>query len=144
MGWFDAVQKVSATLVSGGSLVDVNRHQAVEVETLDPEPTPIGATYNTQGIRIPDKVPLKAGLFTNDRNVYSNTGVLVGTAKTGTGGNWGSTYTRPVQEISDASLDSEESRNIAKLTVTYTAEQIQAIKGLSNAPATSQFLCGDL
>ena len=120
-----------------------------EVEVRDPEPTPvlktpIGATYNTQGIRVPDKVPLKAGLFTNDRNVYSPDGVIVGTAKTGTGGNWGSTYARPVREISDASLDSEESRNIAKLTVNYTAEQIQAIKGLSNAPATSQFLCGDL
>ena len=119
-----------------------------EVEVRDPEPTPvlktpIGATYNTQGIRIPDKVPLKAGLFTNDRNVYSPDGVIVGTAKTGTGGK-GSTYTRPVQVISDASLDSEESRNIAKLQVNYTAEQIQAIKGLSNAPATSQFLCGDL
>ena len=93
---------------------------------------------------VPDKVPLKAGLFTNVRNVYSPDGVIVGTAKTGTGGNWGSLYTRPVREISDASLDSEESRNIAKLTVNYTAEQIQAIKGLSNAPATSQFLCGDL
>ena len=108
------------------------------------EPTPVVAKVGKVIEVVPDKVPLKAGLFTNVRNVYSPDGVIVGTAKTGTGGNWGTTYTRPVQVISDASLDSEESRNIAKLTVNYTAEQIQAIKGLSNAPATSQFLCGDL
>jgi len=108
------------------------------------EPTPVVAKVGKVIEVVPDKVPLKAGLFTNVRNVYGPDGVIVGTAKTGTGGNWGSLYTRPVREISDASLDSEESRNIAKLTVNYTAEQIQAIKGLSNAPATSQFLCGDL
>ena len=113
-----------------------------EVEVRDPEPTPV---LKTQAIikAIADKVPSNAGVFTDVRNVHGPDGQIVGTVKTGTGGK-GSTYTRPVQVISDASLDSEESRNIAKLTVNYTAEQIQAIKGLSNAPATSQFLCGDL
>lgn len=114
-------------------------HELPPIEPDEPTPAKVGKVIGV----VPDKVPLKAGLFTNVRNVHSPDGVIVGTVKTGTGGK-GSTYTRPVQQISDASLDSEESRNIAKLQVNYRAEQIQAIKGLSNAPATSQFLCGDL
>ena len=107
------------------------------------EPTPVVSKVGKVTKVVPDKVPSNAGVFTTDRNVHGPDGQIVGTAKTGTGGK-GSTHTRPVREILDASLDSEESRNIAKLQVNYTAEQIQAIKGLSNAPATSQFLCGDL
>ena len=141
MGWFG---DITNAIAEAKKLTSVEPDATVEVETLDPEPAPVVSKWAIPTNAIPDKVPLNAGLFTNDRNVYSPDGVIVGTAKTGTGGNWGSTYTRPVREISDASLDSEESRNIAKLTVNYTAEQIQAIKGLSNAPATSQFLCGDL